>query len=155
MTVLSNLKLTYFAIPGRAESIRLALKIGGIPFEDIRVEMAAPNPHPQMQQSPEDRYSPRGNDYLPALFVIVIRGTNYSKDGERGSVRDVVFRDIAVTAPRMPASLLQGFDAGHVVDGVTFENVRLNGKPLLTAKKANVRIGEHVANIHFGPEAGQ
>lgn len=38
MTVLSNLKLTYFAIPGRAESIRLALKIGGIPFEDIRVE---------------------------------------------------------------------------------------------------------------------
>ncbi len=129
--------------------------VRNVRFEDIRVEMAAPNPHPQMQQSPEDRYSAPGDDYLPALFVIVIRGTNYSKDGERGRVRDVVFRDIAVTAPRTPPSSLRGFDAEHGVDGVTFENVRLNGEPLLSAEEAGVRIGEHVANVQFDAEPGQ
>ena len=129
--------------------------VRNVRFADIRVEMEAPNPRPQMQQSPEDRYSPPGDDYLPALFVIVIRGTNYSKDDERGSVRDVVFRDIAVSAPRMPASSLQGFDAEHTVDGVTFENVRLNGELLLTAEEAGVRIGEHVTNVRFVAEAGR
>jgi len=124
-------------------------------FQNIRVEMAEPNPHPQMQRSPEDQYSPPDDDYLPTLFVIVIRGTNYSKDAKRGSVRDVVVRDIAVTAPRMPSSSIQGFDAAHSVDGVTFENVRLNGKPLLTAEEAGVRIGEHVENVRFAVQTGR
>ncbi|KAL7547878.1 hypothetical protein ACHAWF_011143 [Thalassiosira exigua] len=35
--LLSNLKLVYFGIPGRAESIRLALKIGDIAFTDTRI----------------------------------------------------------------------------------------------------------------------
>jgi len=34
----TKLKLTYFNIPARAEAIRLALYLGGVPFEDIRVE---------------------------------------------------------------------------------------------------------------------
>ena len=33
-----KLKLTYFHIKARAEPTRLALFIGGIPFEDVRVE---------------------------------------------------------------------------------------------------------------------
>ena len=37
MSVLSNLKLTYFGIPGRGESIRLALRIGDIEFQDNRI----------------------------------------------------------------------------------------------------------------------
>eukprot|EP00567_Pseudictyota_dubia_P008200 CAMPEP_0197434520 /NCGR_PEP_ID=MMETSP1175-20131217/2231_1 /TAXON_ID=1003142 /ORGANISM="Triceratium dubium, Strain CCMP147" /LENGTH=221 /DNA_ID=CAMNT_0042963269 /DNA_START=152 /DNA_END=817 /DNA_ORIENTATION=- len=39
MTI-ENLKLTYFAIPGRGESIRLALKLNDTPFEDNRVEFS-------------------------------------------------------------------------------------------------------------------
>ena len=34
---MSNIKLYYFNMPGRAESIRQALTIGGIPFEDVRL----------------------------------------------------------------------------------------------------------------------
>ena len=37
MTILDNCKLTYFPLPARAESIRLALKIGGVEFEDERI----------------------------------------------------------------------------------------------------------------------
>jgi hypothetical protein len=124
-------------------------------FENIRVEMDDPNPRPLLQRTPEDRYSPPAGDYLPALFVIVIRGTNYSKDTERGSVRNVVARDITVTAPRMPSSSIQGFDAGHTVDGVTLEGVRLNGKPLMTLEEAGVRIGKHVGSVRYGAEASR
>jgi len=38
MKILNNCKLTYFAIPGRGESIRLALAIGGVNFEDDRIQ---------------------------------------------------------------------------------------------------------------------
>lgn len=37
MKLLANSKLTYFGIPGRGETIRLALSIGGVPFEDERI----------------------------------------------------------------------------------------------------------------------
>ncbi|CAK4731500.1 unnamed protein product, partial [Aphanomyces euteiches] len=36
-----SMKLTYFDLPGRAETIRLALAIGGVPFQDDRVPRAA------------------------------------------------------------------------------------------------------------------
>jgi hypothetical protein len=119
-------------------------------FEDIRVEMDDPNPRPQFQQNREDTYSPPDNDsYLPQLMVIVIRGNNYSKDAERGNVRDVLFRNIAVTAPRLPASWFGGFDAEHTVDGVTIEGLTLNGKPLTTAEEAGLAIAEHVHNVRL------
>lgn len=38
--ILNKCKLTYFGIPGRAESIRLALAIGGIDFIDERIAFA-------------------------------------------------------------------------------------------------------------------
>ena len=131
--------------------------VRNIRFDNIRVEMEDPNPRPQFQQSPEDRYAPTPDgDYLPALAVIVIQGTHYSKDDQRGSVRDVLFRNISVTAPRMPASSLQGFDAEHTVDGVTFEELRFNGEPLADAAEARVSVGGHVANVSFraSPDRG-
>jgi hypothetical protein len=36
-----KLKLTYFNIKARAEPTRLALHIGGVPFEDVRIEHSA------------------------------------------------------------------------------------------------------------------
>jgi prostaglandin-H2 D-isomerase / glutathione transferase len=38
MTILQGCKLTYFSLAGRGEATRLALAIGGIQFEDHRVE---------------------------------------------------------------------------------------------------------------------
>ena len=38
MNLLNNCKVSYFGIPGRGESIRLALAIGGVAFQDDRIE---------------------------------------------------------------------------------------------------------------------
>jgi len=121
-----------------------------IRFENIRVEVDKFNLPPRMQSSPEDRYALAENEsYLPNLLVIAIRGTNYSQDAQRGTVRDVLFRDIAVTGPRMPGSSFNGSDAEHTVAGVTIENLRLNGRAIADAADAQLAIGPHVSNVRF------
>jgi len=127
--------------------------IHDVRFENIRVEMDGVQPRPKFQQKKGERYQfdPNGK-YLPLLAVIVIRGNFYSKDAERGKVRDVLFRDIAVTAPRMPDSSLTGLDAEHNVDGVRFEAIRLGDQPIMNVKEMRLRIGKDVAHVHFGPQ---
>ena len=75
--------------------------------------------------------------------------TFYSQDDQRGTVRDVVFKDIAVTSRVTPASRLQGFDAEHGIDGVVFENVRFNGQAVTNAAAGQIAIGAHVRDEKF------
>ena len=119
-------------------------------FENIRVEMDDPNPRPRIQKDQDDRYTPPADDYLPALFVIVIRGTPYSKDAERGTVRNVVFQDITVTAPRLPGSSLRGADTDHTVEDVVFENIVINGQQATDATSAGIAVGEFVSGVRVG-----
>ncbi len=128
--------------------------VHNVTFEDIRVEMDDGAPRPKMQQKRGEHYrAASGEEYLPKLAVIVIRGTPYSKDPVRGNVRDILFRNIEVTAPRMPPSALQGWDAEHTVNGVRFENIRLNGRPIPSLEAAGIRRGAHVRNVRFGNAA--
>jgi len=87
--------------------------------------------------------------YLPQLMVIIIRGTNYSKDDQRGTVRDVVFRDVAVAGPKTPPSSFRGFDAEHAVEAVRIEGLRLNGDPVREANTARLAIEPHVGEVRF------
>ncbi len=67
-------------------------------------------------------------DKLVDLRVIRSR---YSRCEERGRVRGVVLRDIDVALSPYNAgytvSLIGGYDAGHLVEDVRFENFRVNG----------------------------
>jgi len=126
--------------------------IRNVRFENIRVEMDDGAPRPKMQKKRGEQYQADPHEvYLPQLAVIVIRGNFYSKDPERGNVRDVLFRNIEVTAPRMPPSSLQGWDAAHTVDGVRFEDIRLNGRTLPNLEAARIRIGGYVHHVSFAP----
>jgi hypothetical protein len=82
-------------------------------------------------------------------MVIVIRKNNYSKDDHRGTVRDVVFKEIAVTGPHVPPSSFRGFDAEHTVEGVTIANLRFGGKLAANAQEARLRVGPHVGGVRF------
>jgi hypothetical protein len=120
-----------------------------IRFENIRVEMDALNLQPRMQKQKDEKYELRPGAYLPQLMVIVIRGTNYSKDRVRGTVAKVLFKDIAVTAPRMPDSFFKGYDDNHCVAGVTIQNLTLNGQPVRDAAAAKLSIGKHVDRVEW------
>lgn len=121
-----------------------------IRFEDIRVEVDDFNPQPVFQKEPGQKYSPDLKaDYIPNLLVIIIYKTPYSQDQERGTVRDVVFKNISVSGRRMPPSSFRGFDADHNVRGVKIENLRFNGRPVTRAEDAHLRIGNDVQDVVF------
>ncbi|MBI5832391.1 MAG: hypothetical protein HZB16_08810 [Armatimonadetes bacterium] len=126
--------------------------IRDVRFERIRVEMDGDSPRPAMQQAKDERYQP-ADGYLPTLAVIVINGTSYSQDKQRGTVRGVVFRDIDIWVPRLPASSFRGADAEHGVDDVTCSGWRLNGQPLGSLEALGIRLGEHVRSVRYSSGA--
>jgi hypothetical protein len=121
-----------------------------IRFENIRVEIDDVTPAPRMQRAKDETYAPDPKSrYCPDLLVVHVTKTFYSQDDQRGSVRDVLFKDITVTGRRLPASRLQGLDAEHGIDRVVFENVRFNGQVVTNAAAAQISIGAHVRDVKF------
>jgi hypothetical protein len=95
-----------------------------IVWEDIRVEY--------------DRV-PTGK--MLASFVVE-QHPEYSAGGaKRGRIRDIVLRNISVSAPGMPKIGLRGHGEGADVRNILFENIFLNGKPLRSLDELNVDVG--------------
>ncbi len=132
-------------------------RIHDVRYENIRVEMDGQELPPQFQKKKGEHYTEaaRRKHYLPKLAVIVIRGNFYSKDRERGIVRNVLYRNISVRAPAMPASSLDGWDAEHTVEGVCFEHVLLNGRIVPDSAAGRLHIGRYVRDVVWrtGPES--
>jgi hypothetical protein len=126
--------------------------VHGIRFENIRVEVDDFNPRPTIQPARDARYDPNARPgYVPSLMTIVIRKGGWSTDKERGTARDVVFKDISVAGKPVPPSSFTGYDATHDVRGVTIENLRFNGQLVPNAEEAHLRIGKYVADVRFPP----
>ena len=123
-----------------------------IRYENIRVETDDVCPAPRMQGSRAERYVEDPKDqYVPNLLVIVISKNPYSKDPERGNVRDITCTGVSVTGRRGPRSFFNGLDAQHTVQGVTIDNLRLNGKPANTTAEANLSVGQYVSDVRLIP----
>jgi hypothetical protein len=101
------------------------------------------------------------------LISVWIGKTRWTKTPERGHVRNVVFKDISATSAPIDPSLtgfqdgsdwkpyiikdhasleLIGYDQDHFIDGVTFENVMLDGKKV---NATNVTANAFIKNIEF------
>lgn len=121
-----------------------------IRYEDIRVEIDDACPVPRMQGSREERYreDPPGA-HVPNLLVIVIARNPYSKDAERGNVRDVVYSNVSVSSKRVARSFFNGLDGEHTVENILIENLRFNGEPVAGAAAGNLSVGRHVSNVQF------
>lgn len=128
--------------------------VRNIRFENIRVEIDAWNPRPRMQRRRDEQYQAAPEDgYCPTLLEIVIRKNNYSKDEQRGTVRDVVYQDITVNGPHIPPSSFRGFDDQHTVEGVTIANLQFQGRRIGNAQEAGLNIGPHVGRVRFADPA--
>lgn len=125
-------------------------------FENIRVEVDEFNPLPVFQRERGEKYNadPKAG-YVPRLFEIIIRKTSVSRDEQRGTVRNVLFKDILVTGKPMPPSSFTGQDAEHDVRGVTIENLRFNGRPVTSAEDARLRLGGYVQDVRVVEGGGK
>ena len=82
------------------------------------------------------------------LISLWINRAVWSRDAERGHIRDVTFRDIQALTPQAPRIELAGFDAGHKIEGVVFDHVSLAGQPLTLG---GVSTNEFVRGITVRP----
>jgi hypothetical protein len=78
------------------------------------------------------------------LISLWIGRAVWSRDSERGHIKDVAFKNIRVACLGRPKVQLQGFDATHAVEGVRFEDVQVNGLPFMKAAdwKANAFVND-------------
>jgi len=81
------------------------------------------------------------------LISVWIGKAQWSKEADRGHVNGVSFED--VTAAGNPLTVdLHGFDAEHLIEGVKFDRVTLNGKPL---QLGDVKENEFVRGVTVVP----
>jgi hypothetical protein len=113
---------------GREWTLRVyhcdAATVSNVRFENIRVE--------------ESR----------KLISLWINRAVWSRDAERGHIRNVTFQDIEARTEQRPRIELAGFDAGHEIEGVVFDHVRINGQPLVSG---GVSTNEFVRGITLKP----
>jgi hypothetical protein len=122
-------------------------------FEDIRVEIDDWCPRLQMQKGPLDRYRVDPQDtFCPRLIVVEIKPTMWSKDSQRGNVRNVTFRGIRVTSGKLfSPSFVRGLDAQHTVRGVTIQDLRVNGRLIRSAQEAALSVEPFAEDVRVLP----
>jgi hypothetical protein len=112
---------------GREWSLRVyhcdAATVSNVRFENIRIEEAR------------------------KLLSLWIGKAVWTRDAERGHIKNVLFKSIAAAGEGLRIEM-NGFDAEHAVEGATFQNVTINGKPL-TAD--DVKANAFVKNLHVAP----
>eukprot|EP00899_Mesostigma_viride_P021464 jgi/Mesvir1/29319/Mv01575-RA.1 len=125
-----NIKLTYFDIKGRAEGARLALTIGNIPFQDVRVtreEFLAMKPN-----------LPFGS--LPTIEV----------DGQTFAQSNAILRYTGKLAGLYPEDPLLAMKADSILDGL--EDVVGTLRPSMMEKDAEKKM--ELRKALFAPDGG-
>jgi len=124
--------------------------VENIRFEDIRVEDSREKliefriglsiysgdcPRQYHRQNPDRKRSPLGQ-WIPVADEDLRKCA-----AKRGRIRNIHFKNIEVTAEKMPKSFLIGYDDDeHSVQNVIVENLRINGKPVRNAQEGNFAI---------------
>ncbi|QYR23224.1 hypothetical protein KZ483_10060 [Paenibacillus sp. sptzw28] len=82
------------------------------------------------------------------LDVRVVWNKDYNPaPGKR--VENVRFHNIDYNGANTNPSRIHGYDADHIVDGVTFVNLRINGQQILDAESGNLDINSFTEDISF------
>jgi hypothetical protein len=129
----------------RAMDIQLCdrASISNVRFENIRIEDAIIE-----GVGIEDPKLDPGNA-APAgwLIELVIYKMFYSHDKEPGHIKDIFFKNIAVTGADFPASNFRGYDDAHLVEDIYFENLTIHGKHITSAAEGHFITNPYVRNI--------
>lgn len=89
--------------------------VHGVRYEDIRVE-----------------------DAREKLIDLKIQWAQYSKDGQRGQVHDIMFSNIQVVGGLFPVSIIRGFGLENIIRNVTFDTLVIHGEHIRSANEARM-----------------
>lgn len=64
-------------------------------------------------------------------------------------IENIYLKNIVYNGVAPNPSIIKGYDGQRVVQGITFENVKINGKVISDAKSGGIRIGEYASGINF------
>ena len=90
----------------------------------------------------------RVEDAREKLIDLKVLRSRYSRDEERGHIRDVRFRNVRVVDGPFPVSILRSYDREHSVSDITIENLIVAGKRITSANEARMVV-EGARNIKF------
>lgn len=123
--------------------------VENITYDNIRVEDA---PHKLIDlavfwsQYSTDRPATqpeRTHQYMQGAWDGVLRvpaGQEAAHASSRGRIRNITFRNIAVTDGQFPYSIMYGYNAQHAVENVRFENLTIHGKSIRSAKDGHFSV---------------
>jgi hypothetical protein len=119
-----------FAAGGDCGALAILVSDSGtmsnVRFEDIRVE-----------------------DCRSALINCWIGADMWGHDKQRGHVKGVLFKNITAAGKAPPASRLTGCDATHLIEDVTFENLRINGRVVTALEDGRITVNQFVKDVKF------
>jgi hypothetical protein len=87
------------------------------------------------------RYNDTWDNLLP-----VLPGKEAFHASHRGHIRDIHFRNIQVLDGKFPFSVINGFDDAHLVENVTFENIKVQGKKITSENELKL-VSKYAKNI--------
>ncbi len=94
----------------------------------------------------------RVEHHYDKLVDLRIVWSRWNRDSERGTVRHIVFRNIRVAqiAPNVgyTLSVIAGYDAGHGISDVLFDDFLLGGRRVTNADQLDL-VTRHVQNLVF------
>lgn len=91
----------------------------------------------------------RVEDFSFSNLVAFRIETNQWVKAPGGPIKNVIFRNITFNGSNKNSNYIKGFDETRCVNGVTFENLIINGQHIMNAEQGNFVIGPFAKNIIF------
>lgn len=91
----------------------------------------------------------RVEDSVGYLIDFKILESRYSKDKERGQIKNIRFNNIDVFGDVFPMSIMLGFDKTHSIEDVTLSNFRIHGKSISSDDELKLKKNEFVEGPCF------
>lgn len=67
----------------------------------------------------------------------------------KGQIKNVLIKDCTITPTFSNVSEITGLDANHIIDGIKFKNLKVDGKVCLSTSQLGLKTNDFVKNISF------
>lgn len=82
------------------------------------------------------------------LVGMKITNHRYDPDEGLGQIRNIQFRNITLEG-KTESNFIEGFSEDHLIEHITFENLKINSKIIMNAEEMNLTTNQYVKGLVF------